>query len=90
MSKHTTTLRDIIYHYSQDNNPMYPQGEKRYSFIRLEDEMSVMERIEKARSKMLYNTNKFYNEEFKDTILVKFFYGEHHGSERQNYIRILY
>lgn len=59
MSNHTTTLRNIIYHYSQDNNPLHPQEEKRYAFIRLEDEMGVMERIEKAQPKMLYNTNNF-------------------------------
>lgn len=72
MSNHTTTLRDMIYHYSQDNNPLHPEEEKRYSFIRLEDEMSVMERIEKARPKMLYNTNKFYNEEFKNDFFQQF------------------
>lgn len=72
MSNHTTTLRNIIFHYSQDNNPLHPQEEKRYPFIRLEDEMGVMERIEKARSKMLYNTNKFFNEEFRNAFFQQF------------------
>lgn len=72
MSNHTTTLRNIIYHYSQDNNPLHPQEEKRYAFIRLEDEMSVMERIEKAQPKMLYNTNKFFNEEFRNAFFQQF------------------
>ena len=72
MSNHTTTLRNIIFHYSQDNNPLHPQEEKRYAFIRLEDEMGVMERIEKARSKMLYNTNNFFNEEFKNAFFQQF------------------
>ena len=44
MSNHTTTLRNIIFHYSQDNNPLHQQEEKRYAFIRLEDEMGVMEK----------------------------------------------
>ena len=72
MSNHTTTLRNIIFHYSQDNNPLHPQEEKRYPFIRLEDEMGVVERIEKARSKMLYNTNKFFNEEFRNAFFQQF------------------
>ena len=72
MSNHTTTLRNIIYHYSQDVNPLHPQEEKRYAFIRLEDEMSVMERIVKARSKMLYNTNNFFNEEFRNAFFQQF------------------
>lgn len=72
MSNHTTTLRNIIFHYSQDNNPLHQQEEKRYAFIRLEDEMGVMERIEKARSKMLYNTNNFFNEEFKNVFFQQF------------------
>lgn len=72
MSNHTTTLRNIIYHYSQDFNPLFPPDEKRYHFIRFEDEMSVIERIEKARPKMLYNTNKFFNEEFKNAFFQQF------------------
>lgn len=72
MSNHTTTLRNIIYHYSQDNDPLHPEEEKRYAFIRFEDEMGVMERIEKARSKMLYNTNKFFDEEFRNAFFQQF------------------
>lgn len=72
MSNHTTTLRNIIYHYSQDFNPLFPPDEKRYHFIRFEDEMSVIERIEKARPKMLYNTNKFFNEKFKNAFFQQF------------------
>lgn len=72
MSNHTTTLRNIIYHYSQDANPLYPEEEKRYAFIRLEDEMSVIERIEKAQPKMLYNTNNFFNEEFRNAFFQQF------------------
>lgn len=72
MSNHTTTLRNIIYHYSQDFNPLFTPDEKRYHFIRFEDEMSVIERIEKARPKMLYNTNKFLNEEFKNAFFQQF------------------
>lgn len=72
MAKHTTTLRDIIYHFSQDQNPMFPTSEKRYNFIRFDEQMPVTERIEKARTKMLYNTNKFYNEDFKNAFFQQF------------------
>lgn len=72
MAKHTTTLRDIIYHFSQEVNPLFPTEEKRYNFIRIGDEMPVAERIEKARAKMLYNTNVFYNDDFKNAFFQQF------------------
>lgn len=77
MAHFTTTLRDIIYHYSQDLDPVsiaQRVGEEtgRYPFILPDQDVPVEERIIQARDQIISSNIAFYNEEMKDEFWMQF------------------
>lgn len=76
MAYYTTTLRDIIYHYSQDKNPealaKQNAGEGRYPFFKPEYDVPVWERIATAEKSMIDKNIQFFSEQMKDDFFQLF------------------
>ena len=76
MAYYTTTLRDIIYHYSQDKNPetlaKQNAGEGRYPFFKPEYDVPVWERIATAENSMIDKNIQFFSQQMKDDFFQLF------------------
>lgn len=77
MAHFTTTLRDIIYHYTQDMDPFSiaaKEAEKtgRYPFIMPSQDISVAERITSAMDSIIDGNIQFYDDEMKREFWMQF------------------
>lgn len=77
MAHFTTTLRDIIYHYSQEYDPItiaerVGQETGRYPFILPGQDVPVEQRIKTAQDSIISSDIKFYNEEMKSEFWMQF------------------
>ena len=77
MAHFTTTLRDIIYHFSQQDDP-YTIAQQvadetgRYPFILPGQDVPVTERIKTARDSIIDADIQFFNEDMKNEFWMQF------------------
>lgn len=77
MAHFTTTLRDIIYHYTQDLDPYAIAAKEaaetgRYPFILPSQDISVTERITAAMDSIIDPSIQFYDDDMKKDFWMQF------------------